>query len=238
MTPNISRVSPRLEPTIPGQSIAGRVSARDSGTTRTTRTKPAITTGTLMRNTQPHQALASIQPPTIGTSGSARKFAAPQTPIARGRSSSSNRTVITDRAMTIMAAPAAPRIARAAIRASDDGANAQAAEAAPKTTRPPSSTARRPYRSPRRPIGSIAAVRARVYEVTNHWSSLSDAWKAPARVGSARLRTVASRPTASRATLMPPSASQRRETRAAPVVETVVVDAAMASAPVMRDSGF
>ncbi len=51
----------------------------------------------------------------MGPIGRARKFAAAQTPIAFGRSSSENITVSAESAITTMPAPATPSTTRAAM---------------------------------------------------------------------------------------------------------------------------
>src|SRR5215472_5132621 len=68
----------------------------------------------------------------------------------------------------------------------------------------------RPIRSPRRPAGSSAAARTRLYASTNHWRSPVDACKSTARVGSASERTNRSRPTTRTLSASAASAHQRR----------------------------
>src|SRR5664280_2964991 len=80
----------------------------------------------------------------------------------------------------------------------------------PNTKSADTRTVLRPYRSPISPAGNIAAASARVYEVTNHWSSDSDAFSDVARVGRARFRTVWSSPMAITDNTRAPSAHQRR----------------------------
>lgn len=111
----MTATSPPLDATMPTTSNPGRSGLRDCGTSRTTATKPIRVIGTLMRKTQPHQALARIQPPTSGPSGSARKLAAAQIPIARGRSASEKSTVTMANDMTVTAAPARPSSVRIAM---------------------------------------------------------------------------------------------------------------------------
>ena len=114
--------SPALESTTPARSMPGRLAERDSGTSASTATRPSSATGTFMRKIQPHQTWLSIQPPTIGPSGRPMKLAAPQMPIARGRSASANSTVMIESTMTMSVAPARPRATRAAMNASGLGA--------------------------------------------------------------------------------------------------------------------
>ena len=94
----------------------------DSGTSASTATRPSRATGTFTRKIQPHQTWLSIQPPTIGPSGRPMKLAAPQIPIARGRSASSNSTVMIESTITMRVAPASPSATRAAMNTSGLGA--------------------------------------------------------------------------------------------------------------------
>ena len=160
--PYMRATRPPLESSTPTVSTPGASGARDSGTSRMTATRAIATTGTFIRKIQPHQALERIQPPRIGPSGRATKLAALQMPMARGRSFSEKRTVTSDRAMTIRAAPASPTTTRAAMKRIGDGAIAQATDPSPKTTRATIATRRRPKRSPTNPAGSMPAARASV----------------------------------------------------------------------------
>src|SRR5262245_9281404 len=89
-------------------------------------------------------------------------------------------------------------------------AAAHAAEPEANSASDTSITFLRPNLSPSRPAGSIAAASTKRYPDENHCRSDSDARNAPASVGSATLKTVPSRPTASTARLTAPSAHQRR----------------------------
>src|SRR5581483_7426655 len=100
--------------------------------------------GTLIRNTQPHQACESSQPPRIGPIGSATKFAADHTATAFGRSSSENSTVNEDSAITITPAPARPSSTRAAMNSATVLDAAHAAEPAANSASEASSTRFRP----------------------------------------------------------------------------------------------
>ena len=121
-TPYMRATSPALESTTPTRSMPGRLADLDSGTSASTATRPRRATGTFTRKIQPHQTWLSIQPPTIGPSGRPMKFAAPQMPIARGRSASAKRTVMIESTITITVAPARPRATRAAMNTSGLGA--------------------------------------------------------------------------------------------------------------------
>ncbi len=54
---------------MPGRSRPGRRSARVSGISQVTAMTAITTTGTLIRNTEPHQKWSSSQPPRIGPTG-------------------------------------------------------------------------------------------------------------------------------------------------------------------------
>jgi hypothetical protein len=91
-----------------------------------------------------------------------------------------------------------------------DGDAAHATEPIANSTKEPSSTFLRPYRSPSKPSGSIAAANTSRYADENHCRSDADACSFRASVGSATLRTVASRPTATPPITNAPSAHHRR----------------------------
>jgi SLT domain-containing protein len=136
--------TPSVEVRIPARSSRRRRSERDSGISALAASRPSAATGTFIRNTQPHQACESSQPPTIGPTGTARKFAADQTPIAFARSSSVTRTVSAASAITITPAPAAPSTTRAAMNSALEVEKAQATEPQAKAASEPSSSRLRP----------------------------------------------------------------------------------------------
>jgi len=76
----------------PGTSSRGARGLRDSGTSAATATSPSTITGTLIRNTEPHQNLSSSQPPTIGPIGKLAALAVTHTLSALARSAGSNST--------------------------------------------------------------------------------------------------------------------------------------------------
>lgn len=84
------------------------------------------------------------------------------TPIALERSSSGKVEVMTARVTGMIIAAPTPLRKRAASMISDDVARPAAALAAPKTTRPASSTGLRPHRSPIAPSGRSNAARVMV----------------------------------------------------------------------------
>src|SRR5262249_58071287 len=94
--------------TTPTTSTPGPCDARDSGTSAATAISPTITTGMFIRNTHPHQACESSQPPRIGPIGNDRKLADDHTPTALRRSSSENSTVSADSAITTTPPPPHP----------------------------------------------------------------------------------------------------------------------------------
>jgi hypothetical protein len=149
----------------------------------------------------------------MGPIGKATKFAAAQIPTALGRSALLNSTVSAVIDITITPAPASPRSSRAARNSVTDVEYAHAADPAPKSPREMSITFLRPYRSPSRPAGSIAAASTSRYPDENHCRSDSDACSALASVGRATLSTVLSTPTHRIARLTAPSAHHRRAPR-------------------------
>ena len=109
--------------------------------------------GTFARNTEPHQKCCKSSPPTSGPMAAPAEKLAIQTPMAMRRSaSSSNMLRIRLSVEGASVAPARPRSARVAISMAGVVENAAAAEAAPKTAAPMSSSRRRPTRSPSVPM--------------------------------------------------------------------------------------
>ena len=81
---------------------------------------PATATGTLIRNTDPHQKWASSRPPTIGPSASPAPLVPDQNPSARWRSpASANMFVMIDSVEGMISAAPTPMPARAAISMPD-----------------------------------------------------------------------------------------------------------------------
>jgi hypothetical protein len=155
--PNVSTPSPTLEVRMPTGSSAGGRSLRDSGSSTTTATIAIAMIGRFIRNTQPHQKFDSSQPPTIGPSGSATKFAAAQMPTARGRSSALNSTAMPDSTSGITSAAPNPSTACAAMNAAGVVEVAASTEPPAYPTSAISSIRLRPNRSPSRPPGSTPA---------------------------------------------------------------------------------
>ena len=69
ITPYVSAVRPALDSSTPGTSSRSRRSLRDSGIAAATAITAITTTGTLIRNTEPHQKWSSSQPPRMGPTG-------------------------------------------------------------------------------------------------------------------------------------------------------------------------
>lgn len=110
-------------------------------------------TGTLMRNTEPHQKCSSSHPPTSGPSAAPPVAPADQIAIARVRwRASRNMPRMSDRVEGMRVAPATPSRARAAISTSGEGEKAAIAEATPKPREPVRSSRLRPIRSATLPI--------------------------------------------------------------------------------------
>jgi hypothetical protein len=144
---------------MPTGSSLGRAALRDSGIRSDTASSATAITGTLMRNTEPHQNVVSSQPPTIGPSGYEAMAELATIANARCRSASSKSTGRTERLNGSTNAAASPSKARAAMSCWAEDAYAQASEPSPKRVRPASSSRLRPKRSPSSPAGSIAAPR-------------------------------------------------------------------------------
>jgi hypothetical protein len=168
------------------------------------------TSGTLIRNTEPHQKCSSSSPPSTGPSGRPSIIALPSTDMALPRSASpGNSTRNTEVASGCRNAAAKPSTTRAAISSPGEVENAHHADAAPNSTSAPSSSFLRPNRSPSSPAGISMAATISVYPLENHCRSPMEAFSEVLMVGSATLRIVTSRPTASRARPIAASAHQR-----------------------------
>ncbi|MGI3201496.1 hypothetical protein ACRJ4W_29935 [Streptomyces sp. GLT-R25] len=124
--------------------------ARNAAATRASRT-----TGTLTRNTEPHQKCSSRKPPRTGPSAVPTTDVVPQIPIATPRSRSSSKVSRISASVEgiIVAAPTA-RKARAVISIPGEDAKAAIVDAAPKTTRPARKSRLCPTRSPSVPVPS------------------------------------------------------------------------------------
>ena len=121
-----------------------------------------IVTGTLTKNTDPHQKFSSSQPPVIGPAATAMPLTALQIPIALARSPGSVNTLvrIASVAGKISAAPM-PISARPTISDSADPTDPANADVAPNTTSPAISVRLRPYLSPIPPAANSRPVNTR-----------------------------------------------------------------------------
>ncbi len=147
----------------PAMSTGAASGLFDVGTLATTSPMAAAATGAMAMKMLAQLKCSSSQPPTMGPSAIATPAMAPHSPIARARSRRSvNTLVISDRvAGKVMAAPS-PITDRAAISAAGLVVKPPARLAAPKVTRPASSTPLRPSRSDRLPNVSSSAANTRL----------------------------------------------------------------------------
>ena len=126
-----------MDSSAPARSGASAAGFLESGTSRSAQATPSTAIGTLIRNTDPHQNLASSKPPTIGPSAIPTPVVPAQMPIARWRSAGSrNMSVMIESVAGIIMAPPMPMLARAAISMPTEPENAAQVEPAVKATRP------------------------------------------------------------------------------------------------------
>ena len=151
MIPYTKVARPATDSSTPTASIRPGDGLRDSGTSTVIAISPAITTGTLMRNTEPHQKCSSSRPPTTGPIATASPTAPAQTPMARPRSRGSKTLEMIASVAGMIAAAPRPISARAPMSCPGVCEYALASEAMPKIASPVISTRRRPSRSPRMP---------------------------------------------------------------------------------------
>ncbi len=115
MMPYTKMPRPAIESSTPTRSIRPGLGSRDSGTSTKTATTPAMTIGTLIRKTEPHQKCSSRKPPKTGPIATARPTEPAHTPIALARSRGSNTFEMIDSVAGMIAAAPTPISARAAI---------------------------------------------------------------------------------------------------------------------------
>ena len=153
------------------------------------RTAPATsataTTATLVRKIEPHQKCCSSQPLVTPPRPAPTPANPAQMAIARRRSSGGKTWASTDSVAGMTSAAPTPMRARAAISWPDELANAATPDAPPKSTRPPFSARRRPYRSPSAPAVRRSPANTRLYASTIHCSALELACRSFTRVGRA-----------------------------------------------------
>ena len=140
MPPTESAVATRSHGPGCGSRASGRISAP-------ARIAPNIN-GTLTRNAACQEKCSSSAPPTIGPTAAPIAETAAHTPSAVARSPGSVKTErSSDSVVGMIIAPPTPSSARAAITSAGLSTSSTAADAPPKTAKPPSSTSRRPHRS-------------------------------------------------------------------------------------------
>lgn len=140
-------VIPAVTRTVPGRSSPRPSPARVSGTSRTIPTSATVTTGTLIRNTPAQLHASTSAPPSRGPAAMPTDATALHTAKARGRSRPGNTATSTASVAGITSAAPTPIRARIAISQPTEGAAAASADATPKTSRPPTTVRRLPYRS-------------------------------------------------------------------------------------------
>ena len=101
------------ESSAPSRSGRGASPRRDSGTRVSAPTIASSTTGTLTRNTEPHQKCSTSRPPSTGPAETPSAETPPHTAIARGRSSASKTCITMARVAGISRAPPTPMTPRA-----------------------------------------------------------------------------------------------------------------------------
>jgi hypothetical protein len=121
-----------------------------------------ISSGTLMRNTEPHQK-CSTRKPEMGGPNAAPPAAMPaQTAIALGRSSGGNTLTSNDRVEGMTKAAAPPITARAAMTWPAVSASDAATAPTRNSTMPPCRARRRPNRSPSVPAVNSSPANTRL----------------------------------------------------------------------------
>ena len=165
----------------------------DSGSTHAPRPTMTSITGTLIRNTLPHQKCSSRAPPTTGPSAMPLAAAADQIAIARVRSAGSVKMFrMSESVDGISVEPATPSSSRATMSISGLGANAAATEAMPNAVAPISSSRLRPTRSAMLPMVMSRPAIASEYTSPIHSTAVALASRSLASDGTARCSTVAS----------------------------------------------
>src|SRR5713226_4630849 len=160
--PAVDRVTPR-------QSIGGVEGSLEEGTAMAMSPATTTATGTMNRNTLPHQKCPSSHPPTIGPVATPTPVVAPHSPIALARSLRSvNTFAIRDSVDGKIPAAPMPMKARAAISSAGVLAKEPARLPAANSARPESRTPLRPRRSLRLPAARISAANTRLYASTTH----------------------------------------------------------------------
>ena len=155
MMPHSSTARPTVERKAPTRSRRGAAGSAELGTNRAAAIIPTTITGTLMRNTEPHQKCWSSRPPAMGPTATPTPATPAHIPMAFSLSWGSTKTLVRIESVAGMtSAPPTPMSARVTTRISGDQAKAEKADPAQKTPSPTSMTHLRPKRSPRLPAVS------------------------------------------------------------------------------------
>ncbi len=126
-------------------------------------TRPNTTTGTLTRNTDPHQKCCSSQPPAMGPTAMPMPETPAQMPMALARSLGSVKVLVRiERVAGMMMAPPTPMSDRVAMSCDAEPAKADNTEPVPKIMSPMLSAFLRPKRSPRLPAVSSSPANTKV----------------------------------------------------------------------------
>ena len=129
---------------VPAKSSRWRPGSAVSGTISSTPASASATSGTLIRNTLPHQKCDSSRPPRVGPITMPTPATADQAAMACGRSRGGNTEFRMDSVAGITNAAPRPITTRAAISVPVPEANAAAALPRANTASPPTSERRRP----------------------------------------------------------------------------------------------
>ncbi len=141
-----------------GSGMPADRGSRDSCSTRRPKTMIRAQIGTLIRNTQRHDAYSVSSAPRVGPRAAAAAPIAPQVPIATCRRAAGNSGSTRASELGTTSAAKAPCSARAAVSTPASGAAPHSALNAAKPPSPARNSRLRPYRSASRPAGmSIAA---------------------------------------------------------------------------------
>ncbi len=132
-----------------GCSAAGFL---ESGTHTRAATNPATMIGTFTRNTEPHQKLASSNPPAMGPIAIPSPMVPAQAPIARARSAGTRKTsLMIDKDAGIVSAAPIPMTARHPINRLTEPEKPAPVDAPANTVRPMRKKRLRPNRSAKLP---------------------------------------------------------------------------------------
>ena len=155
--------SPAIESTAPIGSSRGAAGSFEDGRRNRPATRAKMVTGTLIRNTEPHQKCWRRKPPRIGPIALPPPATAAHTPMARARSFGSwNTLVSSERVAGMISAAPMPMKARVKISIVAEVAKADANDPMQNRPRPVLSAPLRPKRSPRLPVVRSSPANTRV----------------------------------------------------------------------------